>query len=193
LAALPATLLLCPAGASAETRFTSLLTGDQQPVPVVTDAVGTATLLLNDEQTRLEIELQITGLDLDGTVTPGTGDDNVFAMHIHVLPIDIVFGLMTPNSDLNGDLTIDAANGLVTSGWDMNEGNGTTLTAQLPNLFAGNLYFNVHTSAHPDGEIRGAILLADSVPGLPLAGLVALAALLLGASRWTLSRDGVPG
>jgi hypothetical protein len=42
--------------------------------------------------------------------------------------------------------------------WDGVEGNGTTLAAQLSNLFANNLYFNVHTTDHAGGEIRGQVI-----------------------------------
>jgi len=45
----------------------------------------------------------------------------------------------------------------ITGVWDNAEGNGTTLAAQLANLLAGNLYFNVHTNDHGGGEIRGQV------------------------------------
>jgi len=198
-AALVVAALLWPAlPASAETRFTALLTGDQQvPTPVVSNAIGTASLRLNDARTRLEIVVQLAGVDLDGTLTPGTDSDDVFAMHIHSggpgVNGNVVFGFILPDNDTSGDLSIDAANGLLTSGWDAAEGQLTTLTAELPNLFAGDLYFNVHTVANSPGEIRGAILLSNSVPGLGLPGQIALALLLLGVSWLRLSRDRTPG
>lgn len=147
----------------AATVFQATLTGDQEvPVPIVTDAFGTAILTLNDAQTRLVIDIQLFGLDLDGNQTPGTADDNVTASHIHFAPAGsnggVVFGFISPNHDTNGDLIIDPVAGTISSAWDLLEGSGShTLANNLANLFAGNLYINVHTMAVPGGEIRGQI------------------------------------
>lgn len=147
--------------ATAATLFSANITGDQEvPNPVVTDANGTATLTLNDAQDQLAIDIQIFGLDLDGNQTPST-DDNVTGLHIHRAPAGsngpVVFGLISPSSDTNNDLVVNAVAGTVSSIWDLNEGNNTTLQDELSNLFAGNLYINVHTVAFPGGEIRGQI------------------------------------
>ena len=146
--------------ALAATFFQATLEGAQEFPPVVSSANGTASLTLNDAQTRLEINIQINGLDLDGNQTPDT-NDNVTGAHIHFAPPQsnggVVFGFIRPDSDLNGDLVIDPAAGTIFSAWDLNEGNGTTLGAQLTNLLNGNLYINVHTLAVPGGEIRGQI------------------------------------
>ena len=124
------------AGASV-IRFEALLTGDQEVPAVSTDASGMAILLLDDVQNRLEIFVQLFGLDLRRQ-TPDS-DDDVRGMHIHRAPFGfdgpIVFGFIDPNSDLNGDLLIDPSPpcgaflfpcGTVFSGWDMNEGLETT-------------------------------------------------------------------
>ena len=47
--------------------------------------------------------------------------------------------------------------GTIFSKWDRDEGNNTTLTAQLPNILAGLSYINFHTVRLPGGEIRGQI------------------------------------
>jgi hypothetical protein len=174
-----ALLALAAMPAQAVTMFQATLTGDQEvPTPVATDAFGTATLTLNDAQTRLEISIQLFGLDLDGMQTPDPNDD-IVGLHIHAAPFgvngSVVFGFLHPFSDLNGDLTVDAAAGTVFSGWDLNEGNGTTLDAQLPALFAQGLYINAHTPVNPGGEIRGQVV------GVPVPGTIALlAAAVLG-------------
>jgi len=54
---------------------------------------------------------------------------------------------------------------------DRDEGNGTTLAAELGNLFSGNLYINAHTGDHPAGEIRGLI----AVPAPPRLVLIVVA------------------
>jgi CHRD domain len=46
---------------------------------------------------------------------------------------------------------------------------GTTLAAQLPNLLANDLYFNVHTRDYPGGEVCGQILLVPEPASIMLA------------------------
>ncbi len=104
-------------------------------------------------------------------------------LHIHRGPAGvagpIVFGMIEtatpppiPQSDAD-DLLISASPGLihVTGVWDNLEGNGTTLAAELSNLFSGNLYINAHTGDHPAGEIRGLI----AVPAPPSLVLIVVA------------------
>jgi hypothetical protein len=176
------TALLGPAGdARAAYHFQAFLDGSQETTPTPSAATGLASLILNDAQDRLWITLSLTLLDLDGNQTPGNPDDDVTGLHIHNAPPGtnggVVFGFINPNNDTNGDLVIDAAAGTVTSAWDLSEGNSTTLSAQLPDLFAGNLYFNVHTPAYPPGEIRGQIALpVPAAAALIPLGLVPLAA-----------------
>ncbi len=163
--------------AGAVTIFSASLTEAQEVAPPTPlGASGTATLVLNDLMTRLEMNIQLFGLDLDGTQT-ATTDDNVVAMHIHAAPAGVnggvVFGLISPNSDLNGDLMIDAAAGTISSAWDVGEGNaGTDLALQLGNLFSRGLYFNIHTPVSPAGQIRGQIVSEPAVLGLLASGLL---------------------
>jgi CHRD domain len=165
--------------------FSTTLSGDQEVPPVNSDATGSAALILNDAQDRLEIDIQFTGLDLDGNQTSDPGD-NVTGAHIHRAPAGsngpVVFGFIGPNNDENGDLVIDPAAGRIFSGWDLNEGNNTTLAAELPNLFNEDLYVNIHSVEFPAGEIRGQIAVIPIPATLPLLA-AALAALGLGSWR----------
>jgi hypothetical protein len=155
-------LLVASSAQGAPRNFRAHLSGDQEVPPVDSSASGIATLVLNETQEQLAINVQLFGLDLDGNQTPGTDQDDVTLFHIHRAPADInggvVFGFIGPNSDLNGDLVIDPVAGTVSSIWDLNEGNGTTLADELPHLFNEGLYLNVHTVANPSGEIRGQIV-----------------------------------
>jgi CHRD domain len=165
--------------------FSTTLSGDQEVPPVNSAATGSATLVLNDAQDRLEINIQFTGLDLDGTQTPET-DDDVTVAHIHRAPAGangpVVFGFIDPNNDENDDLVIDPVAGMIFSGWDPNEGNDTTLAAELSNLFNEGLYVNIHSMKFPGGEIRGQIAVIPIPAAFPLFA-VALAALGLGSWR----------
>lgn len=157
---------------NATTMFTADLTEAQEvAAPMPLGASGMATLVLNAAMTRLEMTIQLVGLDLDGLQT-ATVDDNVTAMHIHAAPVGVnggvVFGLLGLMSDLNGDLMTDPVTGLVSSAWDLGEGNGTDLNLQLGNLFSEGLYFNVHTMASPGGQIRGQIVGVPEPTGLAM-------------------------
>ena len=143
----------------AVTMYTVALSGDQEVPAVSTTAMGTGTLELNDAQDRLIILLNFTGIDLDGAQTPDPNDDMI-GLHIHHAAPGangpIVFHV--PDSDTSNDTLISAEFGTVATAWDETEGQGTTLTEQLANLNAGNLYFNLHTTGNPSGEIRGQIV-----------------------------------
>jgi Ca2+-binding RTX toxin-like protein len=120
---------------------------------------------LNKAQTEFNFFAQVNGLDLGGQ-TPST-TDNVTAAHFHRavagVPGGIVFGFIgAPNNELQGETVVNAAAGTVSGSWDANEGNGTTLTAQVPNLLNNELYINFHTTVNPGGEIRGQLIRQDS-------------------------------
>ena len=154
--------LLLSYAAVGQWDFHATLTGSAEVPPNDSTAFGTATLTLNAQQTRLTMHLTLFGLHLD----------NVTGLHIHNAPVGVngpvVFGMIGPNHDLNDDLVIDAVAGTVFSAWDV--GEGADLANHLGNLFAGNLYFNVHTPAFPPGEIRGQIVPEPATVTLMLLG-----------------------
>ena len=165
------------APAQAEVKFTATLDEAQEvTAPIsITGARGEATLNLNDAMDRLELSLQLFGLDLDGLQTPGISDDNVTGLHIHRATAGtngpVVFGMISPNNDSNGDLIIDPVAGTILSAWDLLEGNATTLGDELDALFDSGLYFNVHTELNRGGQIRGQILRVVSEPATWLLSL----------------------
>lgn len=147
--------------------FVARLEGGQEVPPNASRTKGFAAFLLNQEGTALRFFVFVTGLDFTGTQTVDPSDDLV-AAHIHApaprgANAGVVFGFFgQPFNDTNPNDTVvipfaRGVGGTIFSKWDRDEGNNTTLTAQLPNILAGLSYINFHTRRFPGGEIRGQI------------------------------------
>jgi len=131
-----------PAAAATVIRSASL-TGAQEVPPTGATGTGRGAVVVNPT-TR-----EITG---GATFTGLTG--NPIGAHIHRLDTTIVVGLVQAAD--NATATVPA---------------GTVLSAaDYAELLAGYLYFNVHTAANPNGEIRGQIIGTTGV----VAGLATL-------------------
>ena len=177
-----ASLVLFTSGlARGEIVFTATITHDQEvanPLVPFQGSSGMGTFVLNDAMTALSYDITLVGLDIDGLQTPGDPNDDANRFHIHAAQAGqnggIVFGMKDPNHDLD-DQVINPITGRITGVWDGAEGNGTTLAAQLANLMNNGLYFNVHTTDHPGGEIRGQILIPEPAALAPLSALCLLA------------------
>lgn len=164
---------------------TPLLTTGGLPRPV---SFGDALFVLNDAQTALSFTATIFNIDVTGTQTEDTNDDLV-AAHIHASPTvtpttnaGVVWGFFgAPFNDNNPNDSVvtpfaTGVGGVFSGKWDLPEGNGTTLAAQLPNILSNHSYINFHTRQFGGGEIRGAIVPEPSLLALLGAG----AALLFG-------------
>lgn len=185
----PLALMITASQANAAAIFHAILTGDQETTPNNSTATGFAEFELNDAMTALSMTVTINGLDVTGTQTADPLD-NLSAAHIHALapgaPINasggVVWGFfgMPFNNTMPNDGTVTpfatGVGGVFTGVWNAPEGNaGTTLTAQLANLFGTRLYINFHTPEFPGGEIRGAISPVPEPATLTLLGLGLLA------------------
>ena len=105
-----------------------MLSGDQEVPPVTTTATGAGTISVSADKS------------VSGSVTT-TGVPGTMA-HIH----EAAAGKNGPGAiplSKNGD-----------NGWSVPAGAKLT-DAQYKSFEAGNLYVNVHSAAHPGGEIRG--------------------------------------
>ncbi len=157
----------------AATLFSTKLNSSLVP-DVESSATGNASFILNDAKDKLEYEIEILGDIAD------LGDENsenkVTKIHLHVIEGDEfrngeifddgkhVFNVYTPDDN---DLQIIQDDGKVTfkGMWDAtdpvpeNPGllDNRKLKNQLGNLFAGNLFVNVHTADNASSEIRGII------------------------------------
>lgn len=110
------------------TTFTVPLSGAQEVPPVTTTASGTGTLTFNPANRLITYDVTTTGL---------TGT----AAHIHQAPAGV-----------NGPIIVGLQGG--PTRWS---GTATLTPEQATALFAGELYFNVHTAGNPGGELRGQI------------------------------------
>jgi hypothetical protein len=146
----------------------------------------------------LSYQLVLPAMDLDGSLTPAILEDDVTAIHIHFGAPGLngphalnIYGLSGGQiREDDADLLIDTGNHTVTGIWDdgdqMFTGPGGTklmpdsiaLSGATTELFAGTLYFQVHTLNFPNGEIRGQITLVPEpstvtflLLGLSVAGL----------------------
>jgi hypothetical protein len=111
----------------------AVLDGDQEaPNPVTTNAFGAGALAVDEA----------TGAVSGFIITSGLASPT--AAHVHVgargTPGDIVVPL-TGGPDL----------------WVVPDDAAALTPAQVAAFLAGNLYFNAHTTANPNGEIRGQI------------------------------------
>ncbi len=131
---------------------------------------GFATFTLNDAETAMTFSADIFNIDFTGTQTPAYTNDDLRNAHIHAGPAvtpltnaGVVWGFIGApfNDNSPNDVVItpfaSGVGGTVSGKWDLLEGNGTTLTAQIPNILAGRAYINFHTVQFAGGEIRGNI------------------------------------
>ena len=140
--------ILVPAGiANADQIFKATLSGDQEVPPVDTQSTGRVKIVVSDDLSSATFTL---------TVNDGV---RVQQSHIHCGPAGV-----------NGPVVVWLA-GFRAEGWDIDgewvsnatfiDANvidptcGTTVADIVANIQAGNAYANVHTVAHPGGEIRG--------------------------------------
>jgi hypothetical protein len=121
-----------------------LLSGRQEVPPTPSSASGSATVALNDTHTTLTVTVSVSGLT------------NISEADLHAGPIGV-----------NGPILFSLASGpfgsplvvtLSEAALQPSPAQGIVSFADAVNaLFAGRLYINIHTTAFPDGEIRGQV------------------------------------
>lgn len=156
--AIAVTFLVAGSAQAAVINFGALLTGGQETPPNASPATGSAFVLFDDITKEFVFNLSFSGLTAPITVA-----------HVHKAPVGVP-----------GPVEFDIA-GLLVDGTGKTTGIFAGLkvlsAAQETALMAGELYFNLHTSTFPGGEIRGQILPAG-ITVVPLPGAV----LLLGSA-----------
>jgi len=136
-------------GQSGKGKLGATLKGSNETPAVDTKATGTATFTVS----ATSVEYKITASGLSGNAT---------GAHIHIGPTTAAGPVVVP---FPADAIKNGADGSVTI-------SGTFTSAEvkpqtkpplksldelLTQMRAGNTYVNIHTAAHPGGEIRGQI------------------------------------
>jgi serralysin len=154
------------------TAFQVQLTGAQEVPANASTASGLGTVVYDDATNTATYEITVWGLDWGaalgiGPMTPGNPNDDVTILHVHNNAPGangpVVFGLIGPaqdGDDLQIQLNLD---GSVTfrGVWETTDPASTSINAFSAGLAAAGLgaviplYFNVHTTGFPGGEIRG--------------------------------------
>lgn len=135
-------------GAGQETSFVAQLAGRQEVPPVATNAQGRAVFQLNGSGTALTYRLTVSNIT------------NVTMAHIHLGargqngPVVVT---LFPGPTMTGRRDGTLAAGTITSASLSGPLAGQQLRALIRRMRDGGAYVNVHTTAHPGGEIRGQI------------------------------------
>ncbi len=176
LAALPLAFAAFTAPAQAQT-FSTFLNGAQEPTSSPATGFGTVQLAsggptgeeLFVSETVTGLTAPLTEFHIHGPATPGY--DGPVLYNIASAALGDPLGLLGKTSFSFTNYEIDLPS-VVTAD------NGSTFTQaqQVTFLDAGVDYLNVHTTAFPDGEIRGQI---PSMAAVPETGTAASFGLLL--------------
>ena len=127
-------------------HFHTHLTGAEEVPAVVTGAQGQATFKLAADGQSITYRLNVANID------------DVIQAHIHLAApgvngqiVVFLFGPVAGGVDVNGRL----ASGSIDAGDLIGPLAGHPLADLITAIDNGNAYVNVHTVAHPGGEIRG--------------------------------------
>lgn len=145
--------LPCLVWAATPETFMAKLTGAQEVPPVKTTATGVAIFKLSPDGNSLHCQLKVTDLK------------DLTMAHIHLgqagkngKVVVWLYPLSGPPPALKpGSFTGVLAEGTVTAKNLAGPLKGKPLSALVKDFKAGKAYVNVHTVAHPEGEIRGQI------------------------------------
>jgi CHRD domain-containing protein len=149
-------LAACGGGSSnAATNFTASLNAANEPGGVTSAGTGTAayTVIGNVGYTNSGAVINYS-ISFSGLTAPASQG------HIHVGGAGVSGGVTVPFTSVpamtSGTFggTITASNVSAATGGGVNIAQGS-LDDLLAAMRAGNTYTNIHTSAYPDGEIRG--------------------------------------
>jgi hypothetical protein len=132
--------VLVPAASFADTGFTAVINAANEVPTNASPATGLGTCVLNNAQTQLTYTVVYSGLVASRTASHFHGPAAVG------INAPVIFGIAGAG----------ATSGTISGVWNLSATNVTQ-------LFAGQLYLNIHSSTFPGGEIRGQVIL-DTTP-----------------------------
>jgi CHRD domain len=145
MAALVAAAAACNGGDDGN-GFEATLTGSAETPAIVTTSLGYSTVNVGGDQTDYTIDAQ--------NLT------NATVAHIHAgapgqagPPVVFLFQTASPVTLANGTLSVGTFDAT-----DMIPSANISYDSLMALIRNGNAYVNVHTSAHPAGEIRGQLV-----------------------------------
>jgi hypothetical protein len=137
---------------SASHTFQAHLSGAEEVPPVDTRARGQATFQLSRDGSELSYRLIVANLV------------DLHMAHIHVAPVGVngpvvvwLYPAGPPPQPIPGRTSGVLATGVITADNLVGQLAGASLADLIELMASGNTYVNVHTLAHPPGEIRGQI------------------------------------
>lgn len=146
-------LLALPATALAHEEFAADLSGDAEVPPVTTDATGSATVGIPDDESSIDFD--VTWENLSGPATMA---------HIHYGAADEAGPVMIWLSEVgvsDGSYESPISGSAGEAAFMPVEGGPQSFAEALQAIRDGNTYVNVHTEANPGGEIRGQLEMTD--------------------------------
>lgn len=128
------------------TVYAAVLIGANDIPPITTTATGTAIVSISPDGKSLHFVVTVNGIT------------NVTLSHIHDGPIGQNNPVVVPF--FNGPTKTGTFSGVLVQGNSnatlfVGPLAGKTMTDLINDIKAGRCYVNVHTTAHPGGEIRG--------------------------------------
>jgi CHRD domain len=145
-------LLFVPLAGAQTTTFHATLSGKNQNPPIDVPGHGTATFTLSSDGKSLTYRLRVTDVD------------SVSMAHIHIAPqgqegpvAAWLYPSKPPAVVKEGKFTGVLATGTLTDASLAGPLQGKTIADLITEIKGGTAYVNVHTTAHPAGEIRGQI------------------------------------
>ena len=183
---------LVAAQARASIVFNSILSGDaERPGAFAGTGAGSATAMLTGDAGSYVLSYSLNYAGLGSGATAG---------HIH-------YSILPPGRDpseqtgpivhpLDADFVTLGASGTVSGQWRFDDAEMPLTDALADSLLDGELYFNIHTASHPDGEIRGQLeAIGGATDGdganatiIPLPPSVLVGLTGLGAAAWAALR-----
>lgn len=135
-------------GSFEDAEFVAELAGSNEVPPVTTDTSGEAKFEVVGESVAFELEID-EAVDILG----------VAGAHIHCAPAGengpvVAFLAGAVPGGFDGHVELKAT---LTGANIINDACGGTLEELVASMRDGNTYVNVHSPAHPGGEIRGQI------------------------------------